>query len=135
MILTLRAIALNTYAVNMTRALTDKLGTDSATPFHPATRFGSLFCDLPATLTLSVLRSMPQSADVEELAFTIFTGDIASHDGDDIRPSLSHVSYEEEVTYYVLKQFWGVLTPRYATMGNYETLPKVFAPQHMLNSD
>lgn len=112
----------------------DGLQADSVHPSLPASRFGSYFCDSPADLALSAFSSMPNFLDMKNLAFTIFTGDIASHDRDDAL-SLAYVSYEEEVTYRIFKEFLGDRTPVYATLGNHDTLPKDFAPQHSLNPD
>lgn len=111
-----------------------ELGSDSTKPSLPASRFGSFFCDTPADLALSAFSSMSQFMNMKDLAFTIFTGDIASHDRDDAL-SLAYVSYEEEITYRIFKEFLGDSTPVYATLGNHDTLPKDFAPQHLLNPD
>ncbi|KEF59628.1 uncharacterized protein A1O9_04474 [Exophiala aquamarina CBS 119918] len=112
----------------------DELQSDSTNPTLPASRFGSFFCDSPADLALSAFSSMPEFLDMKELAFSIFTGDIVSHDRDDTL-SLPYVSYAEELTYRIFKKFLGDRTPVYATLGNHDTLPKDFAPQHSLNPD
>lgn len=46
----------------------------------PASRFGYLYCDSPPDLALSSFQSMSKFFDKDDLAFTIFTGDIVSHD-------------------------------------------------------
>ena len=46
----------------------------------PASRFGYLYCDSPPDLALSSFKSMPQFFNVDDISFTIFTGDIVSHD-------------------------------------------------------
>ena len=44
---------------------------------------GNLNCDSPADLALSSLSTMPQFFNTSSIAFSIFTGDIVSHDNDD----------------------------------------------------
>lgn len=46
----------------------------------PASRFGYLYCDSPPDLALSSFKSMPHFFNISDISFTIFTGDIVSHD-------------------------------------------------------
>ena len=68
----------------------------------PASRFGNYQCDAPADLALSVFDSMPQLIDMSKVAFSIFTGDIVSHDKLD-QTSQAYIEYEENVTYSTFK--------------------------------
>jgi sphingomyelin phosphodiesterase len=82
------------------------LGTVSSNASVPASRFGSLFCDAPADLAISVFSEMPNFVNMTDISFSIFTGDIVSHDNDD-QLSLSYVEYEEFVTYQTFKAWLG----------------------------
>lgn len=112
----------------------DNLGTHSRNASLPASRFGSFFCDTPADLALSALSDMPDFFDMDDLAFSIFTGDIVSHDAED---ELSHayVAYEEEVTFRIFKKMLPSDTPVYAVLGNHDTLPVGFNTPHSMNPD
>jgi sphingomyelin phosphodiesterase len=114
------------YSVN------EELSTDSRHPSIPASRFGSFLCDAPADLALSAFADMPTLFDMNELAFSIFTGDIVSHDPDDLI-SRSYVSYEEEITFKVFKRMLGDRIPVYAALGNHDTLPVGFNTPHTMN--
>lgn len=78
------------------------LGTTSANASLPASRFGEFKCDSPPDLALSVFSEMPNFINLDDISFSIFTGDIVSHDDDD-QLSLAYVAYEEEVTYQTFK--------------------------------
>ncbi|OQV00972.1 hypothetical protein CLAIMM_06400 [Cladophialophora immunda] len=67
------------------------------------------------------------------IAFSIFTGDIVSHDPEDTL-SQDYVAYEEEITYLVFKRMLGN-TPVYAALGNHDTLPVSFNTQHSMDPD
>lgn len=97
----------------------------------PASRFGALRCDSPPDLALSAFQSMPQFFNMSSLAFSIFTGDIVSHDNDD-QLSLDYVSYEEEVVYSIFKGALGSV-PMYPTLGNHDSWPEAFNTQNELN--
>ena len=87
----------------------------------PASRFGYLYCDAPADLALSAFDTMAQFFDKSDLSFTIFTGDIVSHDNDD-QLSRAYIEYEETVTYQTFKAQMGAI-PIYPTLGNHDSLP------------
>ena len=44
---------------------------------------GYLYCDSPPDLALSSFTSMSSFFDLNNVSFSIFTGDIVSHDNDD----------------------------------------------------
>ncbi|KIX93449.1 uncharacterized protein Z520_10868 [Fonsecaea multimorphosa CBS 102226] len=111
-----------------------ELLTDSHNASIPASRFGSFLCDSPADLALSALIEMPNFLDMDELAFSIFTGDIVSHDPEDML-SQAYVSYEEEVTFKVFKRFLGDKIPVYAALGNHDTLPVGFNTPRSMDPD
>jgi sphingomyelin phosphodiesterase len=97
---------------------------------EPASRFGAYKCDSSPDLALSAFTSMSQFFNVSDLAFTIFTGDIISHDTDS-QLSRAYVSYEEEITFRVFEKF--LPQPVYATLGNHDSLPRGFNTPHSLN--
>ena len=101
-----------------------KLDTAVNNASVPASRFGYLYCDTPPDLALSSFKSMRQFFNPKNLAFTIFTGDIVSHDNDD-QLSRAYVEYEEQVTYEVFKAEMGEV-PIYPTLGNHDSLPEAF---------
>ncbi|KIW96077.1 uncharacterized protein Z519_03143 [Cladophialophora bantiana CBS 173.52] len=111
-----------------------ELFTDSHNASVPASRFGSFLCDSPADLALSALVELPRVLDMDELAFSIFTGDIVSHDPDDLL-SRDYVSYEEEVTFKIFKRLLGDRIPVYPALGNHDTLPVGFNTPHSMNPD
>jgi sphingomyelin phosphodiesterase len=82
------------------------LNTDYSNASLPASRFGSLLCDSPADLAISVFSEMPNLIDVSDVTFSIFTGDIVSHDPVD-QLSREYVEYEEAVTYQTFKTWLG----------------------------
>lgn len=112
-------------------SINEELSTDSHNVSIPASRYGSFLCDSPADLALSAFMDMPRLFDMDELTFSIFTGDIVSHDPEDMI-SNNYVSYEEEVTFKIFKRMLGENTPVYAALGNHDTLPVGFnTPQTM----
>ena len=76
----------------------------------PASRFGYLYCDSPADLALSVFSEMPSFVNMSNIAFSIFTGDIVSHDNDD-QLSQAYVEYSEQITYQTFKAHLGNIVP------------------------
>lgn len=56
---------------------------------------GYLYCDAPPDLALSTFTTMPQFFDMSNVSFSLFTGDIVSHDDDDQVRKLS--SYLSEI--------------------------------------
>jgi sphingomyelin phosphodiesterase len=97
---------------------------------EPASRFGSYKCDSPPDLALSAFMSMPKFFNISDIAFTIFTGDIVSHDTDS-QLSRAYVSYEEEITLEIFEKFLPEAV--YATLGNHDSLPRGFNTPHSLN--
>ncbi|MCJ1389734.1 hypothetical protein MMC18_002591 [Xylographa bjoerkii] len=108
-----------------------KKGTTSMNATVPASRFGYLYCDSPADLALSAFDTMPQFFSKSEVSFTIFTGDIVSHDNDD-QLSRAYIEYEETVTYQTFKAQMGAI-PIYPTLGNHDSLPEAFNTPNTFN--
>ncbi|TVY40500.1 Sphingomyelin phosphodiesterase B [Lachnellula occidentalis] len=102
----------------------EDLHTDSQNPSLPASRFGSLLCDTPADLLLSVFEDMGTFINKSDLAFTVFTGDISSRDNAD-QMSQAYTAYENEVLFRTLKAQLGNV-PVYPTLGNHDTYPELW---------
>ncbi|KAI9844047.1 MAG: hypothetical protein M1838_002338 [Thelocarpon superellum] len=107
--------------------------TDAMNPAVPASRFGYFECDAPADLTLSVFDAMPQLVNMSTIAFSIFTGDIVSHDNDD-QLSRAYVEYEENATYATFKAGLGKI-PIYPTLGNHDSLPVAYNTPNNIRGD
>ena len=112
-------------------ATNTELHTASNNASVPASRFGFLYCDSPPDLALSSFTSMPHFFNMSSVEFTIFTGDIISHDNDD-QLSRAYVEYEEEVTYKTFKAELGDI-PLYATLGNHDSLPEAYNTPNFFN--
>ncbi|KAF7874876.1 hypothetical protein EAF04_002050 [Stromatinia cepivora] len=106
--------------------------TTSTNPSIPASRFGYLYCDSPPDLALSAFSTMDQFINRSNVAFTIFTGDIVSHDNDD-QISRAYVEYEEMVTYQTFKAQMKN-SPIYATLGNHDSLPEALSTPNSINN-
>ncbi len=111
-------------------ATNNDLDTTALDPSLPASRFGALLCDSPPDLALSAFTSMPQFFDMSNISFSIFTGDIVSHDLDDAL-SQAYVEYEEEITYRTFKAALRDV-PLYATLGNHDSFPQALNTQNDL---
>jgi hypothetical protein len=122
------------YLCCRTYARNDDLATTSRNASLPASRFGSFLCDSPADLALSAFGDMPDFFSMDDLAFTIFTGDIVSHDPEDAL-SQAYVAYEEEITYRIFKKMLPHHTPVYPALGNHDTLPVGFNTPHGMDPD
>jgi sphingomyelin phosphodiesterase len=87
------------------------LATDYTNASVFASRFGSLLCDSPADLAISVFTEMHDFVNMSDISFSIFTGDIVSHDPID-QLSRAYVEYEEAVTYQTFQAWLGnIVTP------------------------
>lgn len=66
-------------------------------------------------------------------AFTIFTGDLTSHDNDN-QLSRAYVEYVESAVYSGFKAYLGG-APVYAAMGNHDTWPQAFDAPHSIQPE
>lgn len=89
------------------------LSTDYTNASVLASRFGSLLCDSTADLAISVFTAMPNFVDMSDISFSIFTGDIVSHDPID-QLSRAYVEYEEVVTYQTFRAWLGNIVCKFA---------------------
>ncbi|KAF9222287.1 sphingomyelin phosphodiesterase [Gyrodon lividus] len=87
----------------------------------PAPRYGSFLCDTPISLMLAAMQAIPAVTETEGTGFnfSLFTGDLTSHDPDN-QYSRAYVEYAEIIVYNLLKEYLGP-APVYATLGNHDT--------------
>lgn len=87
----------------------------------PAPRYGAYYCDSPYALITAALESIPVLAGTQETGFdwTIFTGDLVSHDPD-YQLQRSYIMYTETVLYDLFKRLLGS-GPVYPSLGNHDT--------------
>ncbi|MCJ1303223.1 hypothetical protein MMC08_006031 [Hypocenomyce scalaris] len=85
----------------------------------------------PPGLALSSFSTMDQFINKSDMVFTVFTGDIVSHDNND-QLSRVYVEYEENVTYALFKAEMGngVIYP---TLGNHDSLPEAYNTPNNIN--
>lgn len=106
--------------------------TDVHNPSSPASRFGSFYCDSPPDLALSSFTEMDHFFNRKDIAFTVFTGDIVSHDNND-QLSRAYVEYSERISYETFKYQMGN-SPIYATLGNHDSLPQAYNTPNNINN-
>ncbi|KAH7883413.1 sphingomyelin phosphodiesterase [Phlebopus sp. FC_14] len=87
----------------------------------PAPRYGSFKCDTPISLMLAAMQAIPSVTETEGTGFnfSLFTGDLTSHDPDN-QYSRAYVEYAEVIVYDLLRKNLGP-APVYATLGNHDT--------------
>ncbi|KZT02507.1 sphingomyelin phosphodiesterase [Laetiporus sulphureus 93-53] len=88
---------------------------------QPAPRYGAYYCDAPYNLILAALQAVPVLTGTQEngFNFTIYTGDLVSHD-DEHELSKEYTVYTETVLYDLLKRQINS-GPVYAVLGNHDT--------------
>ena len=123
-------------------------GSPSTTEI-PAPLYGAYQCDSPYFLVTAALRaahpltgtkaksdntSAPYSncSSKDELAWTIYTGDLVSHDNQN-QLSREYTEYEETSIYSMLSQL--ISGPIFAVLGNHDTNPEAFDAPHSLPGD
>ncbi|KAL8736504.1 MAG: hypothetical protein Q9166_000296 [cf. Caloplaca sp. 2 TL-2023] len=91
---------------------------------QPAPLYGAFRCDTPYYLGLAALQSIgpltETSAD-DPLAWTIYTGDLVSHDTQN-QLSRAYVEYTEYSIYDMFKAYIG--SPVFAVLGNHDSNPE-----------
>ncbi|KJA28633.1 hypothetical protein HYPSUDRAFT_34088 [Hypholoma sublateritium FD-334 SS-4] len=87
----------------------------------PAPRYGAYLCDTPISLGLSALEAIPALTDTKDtgFAFTVYTGDLVSHDPDN-QLSRGYIEYTETILYDLFKKMLGS-GPVYAALGNHDS--------------
>jgi hypothetical protein len=110
-----RSFSNNTHSLNKT--------------IDPAPRYGAFYCDTPMDLAGATVEAIPEMLGTD-FAFTLFTGDLTSHDNDN-QLSEEYVEYEMDVIYGFMKEKFGN-GPVYGALGNHDTYPQAFAAPNNL---
>ncbi|KAF7370831.1 SER THR protein phosphatase family protein [Mycena sanguinolenta] len=99
----------------------------------PAPRYGAFLCDTPISLVTAAMEAIPVLTGTEEtgFAFTVYTGDLVSHDPDN-QLSRSYVEYTETLLYDLLRQQLGS-GPTYAVLGNHDSYNQAQDAPHNLS--
>lgn len=99
---------------------------------YPAPPFGYFKCDTPYDLGLAALQAvgpLTGTSQGEPLAWTIYTGDLVSHDPQS-ELSRAYVEYAEDSIYHMLKKF--LTGPVFPVLGNHDTNPEAIDAPHSL---
>ncbi|KAI9455922.1 Metallo-dependent phosphatase-like protein [Lactarius psammicola] len=98
----------------------------------PAPRYGWFGCDTPFSLAAAALEAIPVLTDTEKTGFawTIYTGDLVSHDVES-QLSRDYVMYTETVVYDLFKRMLGS-GPVYAALGNHDSYNQAQDAHHSL---
>ncbi|KAJ7647609.1 Metallo-dependent phosphatase [Roridomyces roridus] len=106
-------------------------GSPNTTLEH-APRFGAFRCDTPMALGLSALEAIPPLTGTQDTGFdfTIYTGDLVSHDPDN-QLSRAYVEYTESLLYTLFRQDLGS-GPVYAVLGNHDSYNQAQDAHHAL---
>ncbi|KAE8146502.1 Metallo-dependent phosphatase-like protein [Aspergillus avenaceus] len=100
----------------------------------PASAYGYFKCDTPYDLGLAALEAIGPltgtSKNKNPLAFTLYTGDIASHDSPSTQIDRAYIEYTETSVYGMLKQY--LSGPVFAALGNHDTSPENIESPHTL---
>ena len=99
---------------------------------YPAPLYGYYECDSPYDLGLAALQAVgPLTGTSKEkpLAWTIYTGDLVSHDPQS-QLSRLYTEYAEDSVYYMLKKY--VTGAVFPVLGNHDTNPEAVDAPHSL---
>ncbi|TRM70481.1 Metallo-dependent phosphatase-like protein [Schizophyllum amplum] len=101
----------------------------------PAPRFGHYLCDTPESLMISAMEAIPLLTDTVDtgFAFSIYTGDLVSHDNDQ-QGSRDYSTYTETVIFDLFRRMLGS-GPVYATMGNHDSYNSDQDAPHSIGGD
>ncbi|EIT81440.1 acid sphingomyelinase and PHM5 phosphate metabolism protein [Aspergillus oryzae 100-8] len=100
----------------------------------PASVYGSYKCDTPYDLGLAALEAVGPltgtDKDKNPLAFTLYTGDLVSHDDPATQVDRAYTQYTETSVYGMLKSY--LSGPVFAALGNHDTSPENIESPHSL---
>ncbi|TAQ83384.1 hypothetical protein B7494_g8293 [Chlorociboria aeruginascens] len=102
-------------------------------PVFPAPLYGAYKCDTPYYLGLAALQSIGSltgtGTDQSSPAWTIYTGDLVSHDSQN-QLSRPYVEYAETSIYEMLKSY--INGPVFPVLGNHDSNPEAIDGPHSL---
>lgn len=94
----------------------------------PAPLYGAYQCDTPYYLALAALQSIgPLTGTKGNFAWTVYTGDLVSHDTQN-QLSREYVEYAEYSVYELFKEYIG--SPVFPVLGNHDTNPEAIDAPH-----
>ena len=105
---------------------------------EPAPLYGAYDCDSPYFLITAALESITPLTNItgtntdpsEQFAWTVYTGDLVSHDSQN-QLSRNYTSYAEWVLYYLLKTYLPG-GPIFPVLGNHDSNPEAIDAPHSL---
>lgn len=110
-------------------------GGSDGDPILPANPYGSFKCDTPYDLALAALQAVSpltgtaKGPDHDSLAFTLYTGDLQSHDPD-LQNSREYLEYVQTSVFGMFKHY--LTGPVFVTLGNHDSSPaNIAAPYHL----
>lgn len=98
----------------------------------PAPLYGSFECDTPYYLGLAALQAIAPltgTSGPDSLAWTIYTGDLVSHDSQN-QLSRAYVEYTETSVFDLFKAYIG--SPVFPVLGNHDSNPEAIDAPHRL---
>jgi hypothetical protein len=98
----------------------------------PAPAFGTFECDTPYDLGLAALQAvgpLTGTSKKNPLAWTVYTGDLVSHDPQS-ELSRAYTEYAEDSIYYMFKEY--LTGPVFPVLGNHDTNPEAIDAPHSL---
>ncbi|EAT84103.1 hypothetical protein SNOG_08935 [Parastagonospora nodorum SN15] len=98
----------------------------------PANPYGNYKCDSPYDLGLAALQAVGPLTGTSEsspLGWTVYTGDLVSHDSQNELSRL-YVEYAEASVYGIFKKY--ITGPVFAALGNHDTNPEAIESPHKL---
>lgn len=114
------------------RSNANNTGIPSGDISYPAPLYGAYECDTPYDLGLAALQAVaPLTGTSKEnpLAWTVYTGDLVSHDPQ-TELSRLYTEYAEDSIYYMFKQY--ITGPVFPVLGNHDTNPEAIDAPHSL---
>jgi hypothetical protein len=98
----------------------------------PAPLYGTFECDTPYDLGLAALQAvgpLTGTSKDDPLAWTIYTGDLVSHESQE-QLSRLYTEYAEYSIYYMFKEY--LHTPVFPVLGNHDTNPEAIDAPHSM---
>ena len=99
---------------------------------YPAPLYGAFACDTPYDLGLAALQAVAPLTGTSKdnpLAWTIYTGDLVSHDPQ-TELSRLYTEYAEDSIYHMFKEY--LHTPVFPVLGNHDTNPEAIDAPHSM---